>query len=442
MVIGAQFGDEAKGKITDYLSADARYVVRTGGGPNAGHSIHLPEASLVLHQLSVGVLRKGVVGISGPGMVIDPTAFEHELEDLSARHLLKGEPIISERAHVILPVHQIEDAWEEEVRAAHARGTTVGTTLRGIGPAYSDRYGRWGIRFADLTRPAWLKERVDLLYATKAHLTNAAPKEELTERLIEIGGRLAPYIQATEPILWDAIERGDNILLEGAQSALLDVDFGTYPYVTSSHPTSAGALIGSGIPPQELDSVIGISKAYATRVGTGPFPTEEKGEMGEYLQRQGGERGATTGRTRRTGWLDLVLLRYVARLNGFSSWAVTKVDVLGGLEEVPICTQYVGPDRTTFRDYPPVLAEDFDRVQPVYEKLPGWPEFTSRLKERIRREGVAALPSTLRRFLDFLTAETRVPVELVSYGPQREETVRLPITGPVGSRRGPRPWSS
>ena len=187
MVIGAQFGDEAKGKITDYLSADARYVVRTGGGPNAGHSIHLPEASLVLHQLSVGVLRKGVVGISGPGMVIDPSAFEHELEDLSARHLLKGEPIISERAHVILPVHQIEDAWEEEVRAAHARGTTVGTTLRGIGPAYSDRYGRWGIRFADLTRPAWLKERVDLLYATKAHLTNAAPKEELTERLIEIG---------------------------------------------------------------------------------------------------------------------------------------------------------------------------------------------------------------------------------------------------------------
>ena len=425
VVVGAQFGDEAKGKISDFLAANARYVVRTGGGPNAGHSIHLAEGPVVLHQLACGVLRPEVTAIDGPGMVIDPMGLEHEMAELDARHLLKGRIVLSDRAHVILPVHRAEDAWEEKVRAAQSGSASVGTTLRGIGPAYADRAGRFGLRLADLTRPAVLAERLSLLYATKAHVPDLPPREDLLQQLTEIGGRLSPMIQPTEPILWEAIRRGENILLEGAQSALLDVDFGTYPYVTSSHPTSAGALVGSGIPPQELDEVLGVSKAYATRVGAGPFPTEETGAVGEYLQREGNERGATTGRPRRCGWIDLVLLRYAARLNGFSAMAITKVDVLGGLEEVPVCVGYDDPEGGKRIEYPPTEAEEFRGLTPVYEKLPGWPEFTPRLKERVHREGSAALPSTLRHFLAYLTQETGVPVEYVSYGARRDETLWL-----------------
>ncbi|MCI4317764.1 MAG: adenylosuccinate synthase [Thermoplasmata archaeon] len=432
VIVGAQFGDEAKGKITDYLAADARYVVRTGGGPNAGHSIMVPEGSVVLHQLSCGVLRHGVTGVSGPGMVINPFTIEDEIRELETKHLLKGDIVLSERAHALLPIHQIEDAWEEDLRASVAPSGGVGTTRRGIGPAYADRYGRWGVRLAD---------RLALLYATKGHLKNLPDRAELIAQLAEVGGRLAPYIQPSEPLLWSAIEKGENILLEGAQSALLDLDFGTYPYVTSSHPTSAGALVGSGIPPQELDRVIGVAKAYSTRVGAGPFPTEALGEMGDYLRREGGERGATTGRPRRCGWLDLVLLRYASRLNGFSSMALTKVDVLGGLDDIPVCVQYVTPDGRTLTDYPPAVADELAAAQPVYQKFPAWPRFTSHLKERIRREGAHALPPALVRFIQFIGEETRVPIEYVSYGPHRDETVRLNPSTAVAQPRGLPAWT-
>ncbi|MHB8351334.1 MAG: adenylosuccinate synthase [Thermoplasmata archaeon] len=425
VIVGAQFGDEAKGKITDFLAARAQFVVRTGGGPNAGHSIQIGTESVVLHQLPCGVLRHGVTAVGGPGMVIDPAGLEEEIRQLDQRHLLKGGLIFSDRAHVILPIHRLEDAWEEKVRSAGSSGNSVGTTLRGIGPAYSDRAGRWGLRLADLVRPAVLAERLALLYATKGQLEGMPPMEELRAELNDAGQRLAPLIQPTEPVLWEALRRQDTILLEGAQSALLDVDFGTYPFVTSSHPTSAGALIGSGIPPQELDEVVGVTKAYATRVGSGPFPTEEEGPLGEFLRREGAERGATTGRPRRCGWLDLVLLRFAARLNGFTSLAVTKVDVLGGLEEVPVCSAYqdaAGGRRTL---YPPTMADDFQELTPVYERHPGWPEFTHRLRERLAREGASALPSELKRFLGHLTEQTGVPVEYVSYGPRRDETLWL-----------------
>ena len=442
VVVGAQFGDEAKGKITDFLAARAPYVVRSGGGPNAGHTIHLPEGKAVLHQLSVGVLRHGTFGVSGPGMVIDPPQLEAEILDLESRHLLKGEVVVSERAHAILPLHTLEDAWEEEVRARVTPGATVGTTRRGIGPAYADRYGRWGIRFAELVRPNLLAQRLDLLYAAKRYLPDLPPKSELLARLSESAGRLAPYVRPTEPILWGAIGRGESVLIEGAQSALLDVDFGTYPYVTSSHPTSAGALVGTGIPPQELDEVVGVAKAYSTRVGAGPFPTEVGGTMGEFLQRAGGERGATTGRPRRCGWLDLVLLRYAARLNGFSSLALTKVDVLGGIDEVPVAIAYETPGGDRLTDYPPALADELEKVRPVYRNFPGWPEFTGRLKERLHREGVHALPTELRDFLRFLTAETGVPVEWLSFGPMRDETLWLG-RGAAAPRDAPlAPWSA
>jgi adenylosuccinate synthase len=424
-VVGAQFGDEAKGKISDFLSSRVRYVVRSGGGPNAGHSIHLPEGSVVLHQLSVGVLRPETVGISGPGMVLNPITLEDEIRDLRSKHLFRGELMISERAHVILPIHAKEDAWEEALRARSTPNGTLGTTGRGIGPAYADRYGRWGIRFADLVRPKLLAERLALSYASKAHVPDLPPQSELLTTLSEVAGRLAPYVRATEPVLWDALAHGESILIEGAQSALLDVDFGTYPYVTSSHPTSAGALVGSGVPPQELDEVVGVAKAYSTRVGAGPFPTEASDDVADYLREKGGERGATTGRPRRCGWLDMVLLKYVARLNGFTSLAITKVDVLGGLEEVPVAIAYTTPSGERLTDYPPAVAEELEQVAPEFRSFAGWPEFTHRLKDRIRREGVHALPSELRKFLTFLTDETGVPVEWVSYGPSRDETLWL-----------------
>ncbi len=439
-MLGAQFGDEAKGKISDFLAAGARYVVRSGGGPNTGHTIGLPEGKVVLHQLACGVLRHGVTGISGPGMVIQPFKLEEELLELERRGLRRGEVVISERAHALLPIHEAEDAWEDELRAKKNPTAGLGTTRRGVGPAYEDRYGRWGIRFADLTRPAVLRERLELLYATKGHLANLLPVADLAGQLGEVATRLAPFIRATEPILWGAIEREEPILIEGAQSALLDVDFGTYPYVTSSHPTSAGALVGTGIPPTALDYAVGVAKAYTTRVGAGPFPTEDTGEQGEYLRRVGGERGATTGRPRRCGWLDLVLLRYVSRLNGFTSLAITKVDALGGLDEVPVCVQYVMPDGSTVRDLLPANADDLAKAQPVYENLAGWPEFHERLRGRVRREGAGALPLPLRRFLERIAEETRVPVEYVGYGPERDETICLPLTAP-GHRPGLTAWS-
>ncbi|MGP8158288.1 MAG: adenylosuccinate synthase [Thermoplasmata archaeon] len=441
VVVGAQFGDEAKGKITDFLASGARYVVRTGGGPNAGHSIHLAEGTVVLHQLACGVLRHGVVGVSGPGMVLQPTKLEAEMQELEQRGLLRGQVVLSDRAHVLLPVHEVEDAWQDDLRAAKNPKAGLGTTRRGIGPAYADRAGRFGLRLGDLSRPARLKETLELLYATKAHVPNLPPIDQLATELSEVGGRLAPLIRPTEPILWDAIARGETILLEGAQSALLDVDFGTYPFVTSSHPTSAGALVGSGIPPTEVTEVIGIAKAYSTRVGAGPFPTEDSGEQGEFLRRVGGERGATTGRPRRCGWLDLVLLRYAARLNGFTSFAISKVDVLGGLAEIPVCTHYLMPDGSTVRDVLPSQADDLDQAQPVYEQLPGWPEFHQRLKDRIQRVGASALPSTLRRYLDRIMEETGVPVQYVGYGTEREETVSLgPLAGPP-HRASLTPWT-
>lgn len=441
VVVGAQFGDEAKGKITDYLAADARHVVRTGGGPNAGHSIHLDRGTVVLHQLSAGVLRPGVMAISGPGMVIQPFRLLDEMRELEEKRLLQGQIILSDRAHLLLPLHEIEDAWEDELRARHDPTAGLGTTRRGIGPAYADRAGRFGLRVGELGRPSILRARLELLYERKKHLSGLPPLSELLRSLEEAGGRLAPFIHDVDPILTRALERNEPILLEGAQSALLDVDFGTYPFVTSSHPTSAGALVGSGLPPQVVTDVVGVAKAYATRVGAGPFPTRAQPEQEEFLQRVGGERGATTGRVRSCGWLDLVLLRYAARLNGFTSLALTKLDVLGGLETVPVAVAYRGADGARFEDRPPSLAEDFQGIQPVYEELPGWPEFHPRLLERLREEGARALPPAARRFLDFVTERTGVPVEWVSFGARRDETLHIPRATAGRSRSQLVGWS-
>ncbi|MDE1820043.1 MAG: adenylosuccinate synthase [Euryarchaeota archaeon] len=425
-IIGAQFGDEAKGKVTDYLCARADISVRYQGGPNAGHSVQPGEQMVVLHQLSAGILRSGCVAVSGPGMVISPPSLLDELEGLRRQGELRGELRVSERAHVVLPLHRAQDGWEEKVRGVHA----TGTTLRGIGPAYMDRVGRWGIRMADLSRPEIIKQKLELLYAAKKHLRDEVPDlpsiDTLTEELRQQGLALKPYLANTEPYLWGAARSGKRIILEGAQSALLDVDFGTYPFVTSSHPTAAGALVGSGLPPQELDDVVGVAKAYSTRVGSGPFPTELEGAAADRLREMGGERGATTGRPRRCGWMDLVLLRYAARLNGFTSLAITKVDVLGGEPEVPVCVGYELPNGERSDEYPPVLAEDLEAVSPVWRTFPGWGEFTPKLRARLAEQGWRALPTELKRYLAFIGGETGAPVTVVSYGPRRDETVEVP----------------
>ncbi len=439
VVVGAQFGDEAKGKVVDYLSGDADYVVRYQGGPNAGHTIRPAGRTLALHQLPVGIVRENCTAVCGAGMVLDPFELVREMRALRDEGLFSGKLLISDRAHLILPWHRLQDAWEEETRGSEAGGTTG----RGIGPAYMDRAGRWGIRVAELSRPEILRKRLALLRKTKGFLEGreGVPSPEQVEAdLLAVAPEIRPYVVSTEPVLWMAVREGRPILLEGAQSGLLDVDFGTYPFVTSSHPTTAGAALGSGIPPQAIDEVLGISKAYATRVGAGPFPTEARGADGDRLRERGGERGATTGRPRRCGWLDLVLLRYVARLNGLTALALTKVDVLGGEPQVPVAVGYRTVDGETLTEAPPTLSEDLARVEPMWRFLPGWEEFTPALKAQLAEEGYRALPRELRRFMAFVSEEVGVPVTLLSYGPSREETLVVP----PGARTAPRglaPWA-
>ncbi len=368
-------------------------------------------------------------------MVLSPPDMVEEIARVKKAGLLHGKLHISERAHVILPLHRTADAWEEHQRGA----SPAGTTLRGIGPAYMDRVGRWGIRMGDLLRPDTLKEKVERLYKARAYVKSdkghALPSlEETLSELETAREKLSGFIGPTEPILWKALESQERVLFEGAQGTLLDVDYGTYPFVTSSHTTSAGAFVGAGIPPRTPDAVVGVTKAYCTRVGTGPFPTELTDELGERIREKGGERGATTGRPRRCGWLDLVALRYAHQINGFTSFAITKVDVLGGEERVKVATGYRNPKTGEVLATPPTFPEDYAELEPVYEEFPGWPEFTPALRARIGKEGYGALPPALRKYLSFITQATGVPYLFVSYGPGREEAV-FP-----GARRGLREW--
>ncbi len=410
-------------------------MVRFQGGPNAGHSIHIGDQSIVLHQVPSGILRKGCRAISGPGMVISPADLVSELAQVRNANLLNGEFLVSERAHVILPLHRAADAWEERQRGA----SPAGTTMRGIGPSYMDRVGRWGIRMGDLLRPDTLKEKIDRLYRARSYVkgdkAHAIPTpEETLEELRSATDVLRSYIGPTEGILNRALASNERILLEGAQGALLDVDFGTYPYTTSSHTTTAGAFVGAGLPPRTPDAAIGITKAYSTRVGNGPFPTELADEVGERIREKGGERGATTGRPRRCGWLDLVLLRYAHQINGFTGFAITKVDVLGGEDRVRVATAYRDTRTSETVKEPPTFPEDYEHLEPVYEDFPGWKEFTPALHHRIKAEGYSALPPEARRYLSFVSKELGVPTLLVSYGPGREEVVR------PGAKVGLRPW--
>jgi adenylosuccinate synthase len=421
VIVGAQWGDEGKGKIVDLLSERFEIVARYQGGHNAGHSVQVGERSFVLHLLPSGIIHEGKTCVLGNGMVIDPKAFFEEADRLAAQGI-KVTPervLVSSRAHLILPYHRALDHTSEE-RLGNEK---VGTTLRGIGPAYEDKAGRRGIRVADAVNPEVLRARIvrnlaDANRVVEAYGGTALDADEIFDEFFPLAERLAPFIADTMHFLNRAAAEGRPILIEGAQAALLDVDHGTYPFVTSSSTTAGGAAVGTGLAPHRITGVLGIVRTYTTRVGEGPFPTEMlegEAELGQLIRERGREYGASTGRPRRCGWFDAFATRYAAELNGFSSVALTKLDVLDALDEIKVCTGYRldGRDIQTF----PAVAADLRRIEPVYETLPGWNSSTlgtTRLED---------LPANARAYVDFLSRALGVEIGLVSTGPERDQTI-------------------
>lgn len=420
VVIGAQWGDEGKGKIVDLLSSESDYVVRFQGGANAGHTLKFDDKKVVLHLIPSGIFNGDADCVIGNGVVIDPVALVEEIKGVQEMGFsLEGRFFISQTAHVILPYHKLLDQLKEKRRG----GDAIGTTGRGIGPAYVSKVSRIGIRMIDLLNRETLRTKIDQnLKDINFALENLYKEpllstDDLMNELEDAIQTLEPFICNTTNLMHEGINEGRNILLEGAQGTLLDVDHGTYPYVTSSSPTSGGACIGSGIPPTALDKVMGITKAYCTRVGNGPFPTELLGETGEELRKKGAEFGATTGRPRRCGWLDLVALKYVVQINGMNELTLTKMDVMDGFEEIKVCTSYKinGEETNVF----PLSLNEIEKVEPVYTTLPGW-------KNSI--EGITdwnKLPSTAQSYIRFIEEYLGVKFTIVSTGPKRTETIRL-----------------
>ncbi len=428
IAVGAQWGDEGKGKIVDWLAPKAQLVVRFHGGNNAGHTLVVDGEQTVLHVVPAGVLDPDTINLIGPGVVVDPDILLDELDALTERGVLRdpSRVRVSGRAHVILEWHRSLDKAREE----GAKGRAIGTTGRGIGPAYEDKVTRRGIRVADLLDAEALREALERLAEqknfelTQYYKWKPVDVEAIYRRAVEWGRRLEPYVDHTERTLERALRDGKNVLFEGAQGNFLDIDHGTYPYVTSSNCVAGAVCAGAGIGPTRIDRVLGITKAYTTRVGGGPFPTEETGAMGEELRRLGGEFGATTGRPRRCGWLDVVMLREAATVNGYTALAVNKLDVLSGLSEVKIATSdRVGGKLT---EHFPVTLAEIERAEPVYESHPGWSGDLSSCRD------FEDLPETARNYVNRVEALVGVPVELISIGPGRDETVaRVDVFRPV-----------
>jgi len=424
IVVGAQWGDEGKGKVVDLFTERADVVVRYGGGANAGHTLVIDGQKLVTHLVPSGVCHPGKRCVLGDGMVIDPHTLLDELAQCQARGLLAhGELLVGLGAHVILPYHKLIDGLRED-RGAKI-GKAIGTTRRGIGPAYEAKAARKGVRVRDLLKPARLCElvaaNIDELVPLITHLGGTPPSTAEVERWIddavEAGRKLAPYTGEASRHVAQAIAAGQHVLFEGAQGCLLDLDHGTYPYVTSSSTIAAGACQSAGIGPTAIDAVVGITKAYATRVGAGPFPTELHGDAGDRLRNAGGEFGATTGRPRRCGWLDLPALRMGARLSGMTSLALTKLDVLAELPEVSVCVAYKVDGKEL--DEPPIDPDDIARAEPVYASFPGWGRLPSDARQ------VTDLPEKARAYIETIERMAGVPFCLVSVGPDRVETIRL-----------------
>jgi adenylosuccinate synthase len=419
VIVGAQWGDEGKGKATDLLGDRVDYVVRYQGGNNAGHTVVIGDESYALHLLPSGVLSPDVIPIIGNGVVIDPGVLIEEIDGLQARGVSCERLLISANAHLIMPHHRALDRVTERF-LGNAR---IGTTGRGIGPAYSDKAARMGIRAQDLFDPGILGQKLELVLReknqvlTKVYNRRGIDAAAVSAEYLAYGARLRPYLADTGLILNQALDDQRVVLLEGAQATLLDVDHGTYPFVTSSSPTTGGACAGSGIGPTRITKVIGIVKAYTTRVGAGPFPTELTGPQGEWLRKTGGEYGVTTGRERRTGWFDAVIARYATRVNGITDYFLTKLDVLSGLEKVPVCVAYRVAG--TRHEEIPVTQTEFHHAVPVYEYLDGWPEDISAAKE------FSDLPRHAQAYVRALEEMIGAPVAAVGVGARRDQTLPL-----------------
>lgn len=425
-MIGAQWGDEGKGKITDLLSKSADVVVRYQGGVNAGHTVVVQGQTFKLHLIPSGILYPDTECIIGCGTVIDPQVLIQELDRLEALNISTRNLLISQTAHVTMPYHRLIDRASEEKRGRHK----IGTTGRGIGPTYADKSERTGIRILDLMDIEGLRSQLKWTIEYKnvilEKLYNLPPlnAEEIIEEYIGYAERLRPHVVDSSLKIYDAIKRRRNILFEGAQGTLLDLDHGTYPYVTSSNPVAGGACVGTGVGPTMIDRVIGVAKAYTTRVGEGPFPTELNGTVGELLCDRGAEFGTTTGRKRRCGWFDAVIGRYAVRINGLDCLAITKLDVLDELEEIKVCVAYE-IDGQRCEDFPS-SARHFARCQPIYKTLPGWQKSTAECRT------LEDLPKQALDYLKFLAELMEVPIAIVSLGASRDQTIIVedPIHGP------------
>jgi adenylosuccinate synthase len=418
VIVGAQWGDEGKGKITDLLAENADAVVRFQGGNNAGHTIVRGEEEWKLHLIPSGILYPGKRCVIGNGVVIDPRVLIDELDALRARGIDTSGLRISANAHLIMPYHMLLDSAGE----AKLGSLQIGTTRRGIGPCYADKAARLGIRLQDLLDEKILKKKI--VAAMEPKRLSLRPYEKdptldlhtMTEEFLTFGHRLEQHIADTSKLMWQMLAEGQTVILEGAQGAMLDIDHGTYPFVTSSNPLAGAASVGTGIGPKAIDEIWGISKAYTTRVGAGPFPSELHDEMGETLRARGGEFGTTTGRPRRTGWLDLVALRYAARLNTMTSLVVTKLDVLSGLDRIQVATSYLGADGAEFEDFP-YHQTVLHHTRAKLTEIGGWREDLGECRS------MSDLPSGAREYLDFIAEQIDVPVALIGVGPGREQTV-------------------
>lgn len=417
VLVGAQWGDEGKGKVTDFLASRADFIVRFQGGNNAGHTVVVGDEEFKLHLIPSGILHADKTCIIGNGVVIDPAVLAAEIEGLEQRGVKMARLLISERAHLILPYHRLQDAAEEN-RKGNGR---IGTTGRGIGPAYMDKAARTGIRMVDLLDTGTLRRRLEENVAFKNSLfervygTEVVSVEELYKACEAYAEKFARYIADTGVVLHQAISEGKNVLFEGAQGTLLDIDHGTYPFVTSSNPTAGAACIGTGVGPRAINTVMGIAKAYTTRVGGGPFPTELDDELGEDIRTRGREFGTTTGRPRRCGWFDAVVARYSVRINGLDYLCITKLDVLTGIPLLKICRAYRcgGKEIVHF----PADLDMLSSCDPVYEELPGWEEDITGARK------LEDLPENARRYIERLTELTGVPVAMIGVGTRREQTI-------------------
>ncbi len=418
VVIGTQWGDEGKGKIIDYLSQNADMVVRFNGGNNAGHTVVTKDNKFQFHLIPSGILNPNVIPVIGNGVVIDLEALINEIDDLQNRRINIKKLKISSNSHLVMPYHRILDEARENMLGK----MRIGTTKRGIGPSYTDKASRSGIRVQDLLNMRIFKKKLEVALKeknailTKIYSLDPLDFDEIFEKFKYLSNRISNYISDTSKLINDALNKGKNVLLEGAQGTFLDIDHGTYPFVTSSSTISASACIGSGIGPKKIDKILGVTKAYTTRVGYGPFPTEIKGKIGDMLREKGSEYGATTGRPRRCGWLDMVLLKYAKRINNITSFIITKLDVISFLDNIKICYGYSYRGNSCYGL--PYTQNIFSKVSPLYENFLGWKKEISNIRD------FNNLPKEAKNYLKQIEKALNVPIDIISIGPERDQLIK------------------